>query len=150
MASSPYMIKHVYGFFRYNRKKKLTLATWFLTGFHRFTILTVKPKRLQPYWGVQGEESPQTDTPQHYREALRIAREVIRISNKTPWESKCLVRALTAQDLIHRKGIETTLYLGVGKDEKGAMIAHAWLRCGELYVMGGDGSPYSTVAKFRK
>lgn len=144
------MIKRVYRFIRYNHKKKLTLAIWFLTAFHRLTILLVKPKKLQPYWGVQGEESPQTDTPEHYRQALRIAREVIRVSNKTPWESMCLVRALTTQDLVHRKGIETTLYLGVGKDEKGAMIAHAWIRCGEIYLTGGDGSQYSTVAKFRK
>lgn len=150
MASSHIMLRHIYRFFRYNRKKKLTLAIWVLTAFHRATILLIPPKKLQPYWGTQGEESPETDTVQNYRQAVRIAREVIRISDKTPWESKCLVRALTTQDLVHRKGIETTLYLGVGKDENGKMIAHAWIRCGEIYLTGGNGSQYSMVAKFRK
>lgn len=150
MASSLYMIKSIYRFLRYNRRKKLTLAIWVLTAYHRLTILLIPPKKLQPHWGIQGEESPEKDTPEHYRQAVRIAREVIRIADKTPWESKCLVRALTTQDLVHRKGIETTLYLGVGKDENGKMIAHSWIRCGEIYLTGGDGSTYSMVAKFRK
>ena len=47
-----------------------------------------------------------------------------------------------------RGGIHSTLYLGVGKDE-GKMIAHAWLRCGQMYVTGGNGSSYAMVAKFR-
>lgn len=150
MASSLIMLKRVYRFLRYNRKKKLTLAIWFLTAFYRALILLVPPKKLQPYWGIQGEESAQTDTVANYRQAVRIAKEVVRIADKTPWESKCLVRALTTQRLVHRKGIETTLYLGVGKDENGKMIAHAWIRCGEIYLTGGDGSQYSTVAMFRK
>lgn len=150
MASSLIMLKRVYRFLRYNRKKKLTLAIWFLTAFYRALILLVPPKKLQPYWGIQGEESAQTDTVANYRQAVRIAKEVVRIADKTPWESKCLVRALTTQRLVHRKGIETTLYLGVGKDDNGKMIAHAWIRCGEIYLTGGDGSQYSTVARFRK
>ena len=150
MASSLTMLKRIYRFLRYNHKKKLTLAIWVLTAYYRALILLVPPKKLQPYWGIQGEESAQTDTVANYRQAVRIAKEVVRIADKTPWESKCLVRALTTQRLVHRKGIETTLYLGVGKDENGKMIAHAWIRCGEIYLTGGDGSQYSTVAMFRK
>ena len=36
----------------------------------------------------------------------------------TPWESKCLVRAMTAKKMMKKRGYKTTLYLGVGKDEK--------------------------------
>ena len=50
--------------------------------------------------------------------------------------------------LLKEAGIHSTLYLGVGKDE-GKMIAHAWLRCGQMYVTGGNGSSYAMVAKFR-
>ena len=28
------------------------------------------------------------------------------------------------------------------------MVAHAWLRCGKMYVTGGDGTGYSIVDKF--
>lgn len=144
------MLKRIYRFLRYNKKKKLTLVIWVLTAYYRALILLVPPKKLQPHWGAQGEESAKTDTVENYRQAVRIAREVVRIADKTPWESKCLVRALTTQKLVHRKGIETTLYLGVGKDDNGKMIAHAWIRCGEIFLTGGDGSQYSTVAMFRK
>ncbi len=37
----------------------------------------------------------------------------------TPWESKCLVRAMTAKKMMKKRGYKTTLYLGVGKDEEG-------------------------------
>ena len=82
-----------------------------------------------------------------YRGRIRLAR-VNRITEHTLWESKCLVRAMTARKLLKEAGIHSTLYLGVGKDE-GKMIAHAWLRCGQMYVTGGNGSSYAMVAKFR-
>jgi hypothetical protein len=55
---------------------------------------------------------------------------------------------MTARKLLMKKHISSTLYLGVGKDND-QMIAHAWLRCGNMYVTGGDGKNYSMVAKFR-
>lgn len=138
----------VVGFLRSNRHKRRTLAVWGLAAFYRCQMLFIPSKKLEKYWGERGVESPEEDTYEHYRYAYVISKEVGRISDKTPWESKCLVRALTARHFLHRKGIVTTLYLGVGKDEKGKMIAHAWLRCGKMFVTGGDGSKYATVAKF--
>ena len=34
------------------------------------------------------------------------------------------------------------------KIEDGKMVAHAWLRCGEMYVTGGNGAEYAMVDKF--
>ena len=135
-------------FIKNNDRKRRTLAIWYLTAFYRAQMLMIPSKKLQKNWGESGKESPETDLTVNYRYAYVVARDVSRIADHTPWESKCLVRALTARYLLHRKGIKTTLYLGVGKDENGKMIAHSWLRCGELYVSGGDGSNYATVAKF--
>ena len=83
------------------------------------------------------------------RQAARIAQIVGKVCDKTPWESKCLVRALAAQRLLCRRGLSSTLYLGCGMEE-GKMVAHAWLRFGEMYVTGGDGGGYTTVARFCK
>ena len=139
---------NVIRFFKINKNKKMTLAIYGLTAFYRAQMLLIPSKILQKHWGKKNEESPNEETIEHYRYAYRVSREVDRIADKTPWESKCLVRALTARFLLHRKDIFTTLYLGVGKDENGVMVAHAWLRCGERYVTGGDGSSYATVARF--
>ena len=76
-----------------------------------------------------------------------MSRIVDRICSKAPWESKCLVRALTAQKILKKKGIHSTMYLGCGLND-GKMVAHAWLRCGEMYVTGGNGSEYAIVDKF--
>lgn len=106
-------------------------------------------KRLKCRWGAEGEESPkEADVPQ-YLYAKKVSYAVDQVCQKTKWESKCLVRALTAQKLLRRKKIATTLYLGCGLDENGKMIAHAWLRCGKMYVTGGDGRDYAIVDKFR-
>ena len=41
------------------------------------------------------------------------------------------------------------MYLGCKMNE-GKMVAHAWLRCGAMYVTGGDGvaNGYAVVDKF--
>lgn len=121
---------------------------WILCAFYRMQMLLVPSKILEKGWGEKGKESPPTDTKEHYWHARRISEEVNRVAEKTPWESKCLVRALTARKFLYARGIESTMYLGVGKDEDGKMVAHAWVRVGEGYVTGGDGTGYAVVAKF--
>ena len=136
------------GFFKHNKHKRRTLAIWYLTAFYRAQMLLIPAKKMQKNWGISGKESSDKDITWHYRYAYSVARDVSRIADKTPWASKCLVRALTTRYFLRRKGIVTTMYLGVGKDEQQKMVAHCWLRCGELYVSGGNGEGYATVAKF--
>ena len=138
----------LYGFIRYNKRKKMTLAVYALTAFYRLTILIVPSTFQQRFWGKSGEESQMSESKSNYYYARIVSRYVNAVADRTPWESKCLVRALTARKLLVRKKISCTLYLGVGKDENGTMIAHSWLRCGEYYVTGGNGKDYAMVAKF--
>lgn len=140
---------NVLGFIKSNKKKHITLLVWLYTGVFRFLILLIPMKYLRRLFGKEGEESSQEATIEEYRYAKTISIYVNRSAEKTIWKSKCLVRALTAQKLLHRKNIDSTLYLGVGK-ENDKMIAHAWLRCGRFYVTGGDGSGYAVVAKYRR
>lgn len=71
-------------------------------------------------------------------------------SRYTFWESECLVKAMAGMKMLERRGIESTLYLGVAKDKKG-LSAHAWLRSGEFYVSGSDGMEnFTVVEKFAK
>ena len=132
------LIRRGIRFIKYNEHKSLTLLAWIYSA-----------KRLKCRWGAEGEESPkEADVPQ-YLYAKKVSYAVDQVCQKTKWESKCLVRALTAQKLLRRKKIATTLYLGCGLNENGKMIAHAWLRCGKMYVTGGDGRDYAIVDKFR-
>mgnify|MGYP003171684860 CR=1 FL=1 len=122
------------GFLWKNPWKKETLLTYYYSAIFRMQLLLLPPGKLRKGWGRENEESAQI---------------VGKVCDKTPWESKCLVRALAAQRLLCRRGLSSTLYLGCGMEE-GKMVAHAWLRFGEMYVTGGDGGGYTTVARFCK
>ena len=145
------IIGRIYRFIRYNKHKKLTLKAWMLSAYYRFQMLYTDTAKLNKKWGIEGEESPEDVTLREYRICRNVAYSVHRVCSKTKWQSKCLVRALTAQRLLAEKGIESTLYLGCKMDENQEMVAHAWLRVGKAYVSGGNGAEdgYAIVDKFR-
>ena len=63
---------------------------------------------------------------------------VERMADNTLWESACLPQAMAAQNMLKRRGISSTLYLGLntqGRHRPG-QEAHAWLRCGEFILTG--------------
>ena len=67
--------------------------------------------------------------------AIRIALRVV--PKCVPWKSKCLDQAMTAQRMLKRRGLQSTLYFGVVRaKEGGALNAHAWLRCGDRWMVG--------------
>lgn len=142
-----HIFKRLWRFIKYNKFKRLSLLCWIYSAWYRFSVLHIDSKRLHKKWGAEGEESPDDETLDTYRYAKKVSYCVNQICSKTAWESKCLVRALTAQKLLKRKKISTTLYLGCAEKD-GKMVAHAWLRCGRLYVTGGDGTGYTIVDKF--
>lgn len=135
--------------FSIDNKLKLEFIQAFIyTGFYRAFILFVPFNKLRKRMGKHKEESALIEDKEVYRQASHISWVVTLIASKTPWESKCLVQALTAQRMLKSRGISTTIYLGVRKDEN-EMKAHAWLRCGEYYVTGGAiREQYIVVAKF--
>lgn len=73
------------------------------------------------------------------------------MSKYTIWESMCLVKAIAAMKMLERRKIESTLYLGTGKDERGMLIAHAWLRSGPYYITGFEVmNRFTVVGTFAK
>ena len=142
------MLKRIIDFFRYNGEKWMTISVYIYAAYYRMCILFVPMPKLEKRMGIRGEESPENETPENIKLAKLVRFHVNRVTGHTPWESKCLVQALTARRILKKKNINTTLYLGVMK-ENNEMKAHAWLRCGELYVTGGDGSSFGMVAKFK-
>jgi hypothetical protein len=93
-------------------------------------------------------ESPKDD-PGNRSYIWRVGWAIAVMSRYTPWESKCLVQAVTAKLLLRRYRLHNTLYLGVARDPEKKMIAHAWLRTGEWMVTGAHRSgEYTIVASF--
>lgn len=143
--------KKVKVFLKYlDRRTKLDFIKAYLyAGFFRAFILFVPFDKLKKRMGKVKTESAKDVDESTYKEAYRIAWLVNKACSNTPWESKCLVRALTAQKLLKAKNISTTIYLGVRKDQNNKMIAHAWTRCGKAFITGGENKDgFAVVAKF--
>lgn len=90
-------------------------------------------------------ESPTTDEPDQHEDVHRLSRAVVTMSRHTPWESQCLTQALAGKMMLKRRGIASTLYLGVMKDGDTGLSAHAWLRSGTFILTGGPEQERFTV-----
>lgn len=118
-------------------------------GLARLAINTVPFARLTRRLGPSGIESAPEIPDSELVEARRIAWAVQTASCYTPWKSNCLPGAIAAKHLLRRRGIASTLYLGAAFKARTELEAHAWLRCGSLYVTGGAGHlRFGTVAVF--
>jgi hypothetical protein len=118
-------------------------------GIARLAIIVVPFKYLSRILGEKMAESPDSIDRVSYRKAAVIGWTVEKMSWHTPWESKCLVKAITAQIFLRLRGLSSTLYLGLDRDQDRQLSAHAWLRCGELYVTGAqEKESFRAVAQF--
>jgi hypothetical protein len=76
-----------------------------------------------------------TLTPERLAAADRIRAAIRRAARS--W-AVCLPQALAANWMLHRRGIESTVCLGVRRNPTGGrMDAHAWLRVGQSILIGG-------------
>jgi adenylylsulfate kinase len=129
--------------------QRLLVQAAVLLGLARLAINTVSFARLTRHFGPSGVESASEATGPELDEARRVAWAVHTAGRHTPWKSNCLPSALAAKFLLGRRGIASTLYLGAAFKARTELEAHAWLRCGPLYVTGGAGQlRFGTVAVF--
>lgn len=148
MKKIRHYLQLLYNFIFKNHEKIMTIQALFVSAYYYRCITRTPAKKLEERFGKRGVESDREESLENLKLAVRVGNRVARVTTKAPWETKCLCRAWTAQYLLKKRHVHSTMYLGVGKDETGKMVAHAWLRCGQVFVTGGNGSEYTTVAKF--
>lgn len=125
------------------RRKKMLFEALILSGYYRFLILHRTFAKISPSIGILGHETAKTERKD--AAVCEVSWAVAAICSRTPWESKCLVQALTAKKMLNWRGLPCTLYMGVALQENGEMKAHAWLCCGSEYVTGGSAAHQFTV-----
>ena len=137
-------------FFKLSWKIQLLLIGSFcLMGIVRLTILVLPFRYITPLMGKQMIESPKGINPKLLDKAVKVGWAINKMSSFTPWESKCLVRAFTAQIILQMLRIPSTLYLGLARDDAKQLLAHAWLRCGRLTITGAkECESFKAVAQF--
>ncbi len=125
----------------------LFIEAWVRLGLARFAIKRGTFRNLHTPWGVPMYETFRAPHPDRAT-AIRISRAIERASRVTPWVSNCLPQAMTAKQMLQKRGLRSTLYLGLATDKNGKILAHAWLRCGAFYVTGGRGQGFTVVGAF--
>lgn len=131
------------------RIKLLLLGSLCLMGIVRLAILVLPFRCLTQFMGEKMAESPSEINPKLLSRAVTVGWYVNKLSNFTPWESKCLVRAFTAQIILKLLRIPSTLYFGMAKTDSNQLLAHAWLRCGNLTITGArERERFKAVAQF--
>ncbi len=121
----------------YSERNRFFVAYFTTTIFS--LLLAFTPKRfVLKRIGLQGVESP-SDIPEENRIiAGRVAKSIRRTTRYSPWRITCFAKGITAKYLLKRKGIASTLYLGISKEGVNKLTAHAWLRCGSVIVTGKE------------
>ena len=141
--------ERVHRFLALNREeRRLFLEAWLRLGLMRAAIRIGSLKRLTTSLDQHAARSDPLPPlpPAKRRLAVQISRAVIRAAAHTPWESACLAQALAAQRMLRRRNIPGALYLGIIKgDATRPMRAHAWVRCGDLFITGAEGHRAFTV-----
>ena len=72
---------------------------------------------------------------------LKLIKVAIRRANKLSfWKNVCLVQSLAASWMLQRRGIKSTLRIGVNRDSRKELVAHAWLMVQDFEIVpqGGE------------
>jgi hypothetical protein len=138
--------------------KALAAESLVMLAAARFLVKTTPRERLASRMG--GVPANQTDymapvdasNPLRSEQGVtgaRVGVMVERAARTTWWRSMCLEKALAGKWMLRRRGIASTMYMGVAK--RGTeFVAHAWL-VGEGQTLTGAGKTvYATLAAFRE
>ena len=121
-------------------EKGLYLETTFWLGISRLEILILPFRWIAPFLGQHMASSDGNNENRDRQTVISVSRAILTMSRHLPWESKCLVQAISGKMMLSRRKIPSTLYLGVAKKEDGDLNAHAWLRVGGIVALGGGWS----------
>ena len=70
-------------------------------------------------------------------------------ARRVPWRAVCFQQGLAAQLMLRRRGYAATLYYGARHDDTGKLVAHVWVRSGDVDVIGcEDVEAYGLLAVF--
>lgn len=131
-------------------EKRLTIKAFAGLLLARLALLLLPFRRISPYLGRLMEKTSSTCSDLERSRSIEVAHAIRRVRRYLPIKCTCLVQAIAGIMILGSEGIPSTLYLGVHRSEAG-LTAHAWLRCGDLYLTGGmEHNNFVAVATFAK
>lgn len=126
-------------FFRRDWGERLLLLEALLwLAWAKLLVHVVPFRYLAPRLGRAQTETPVTISAAERAVAVEVSWAVQATARHVPLRFVCLPQAIAAKWMLRRRGLPSTLYLGVTPDKKSPELlsAHAWLRVGDKVVTG--------------
>ncbi len=114
----------------------------------RLSLRFLPFRQLKPFFNrpVRG---PQVEGRQRERLRKEVAWAIEKAARLLPGETVCFPRGITAQAMLRRRGVSTTLYYGVTTGSKNGSTAHVWVQDGVQGVVGyRDTETYHILARY--
>ena len=136
-------------YFNISREERVLFSrALFLLVVWKAKIVFLPMPAYVKYFGEKGVE---LNFPAEGNEVFikKVQLSIRRADSVLPWKSKCLTEAIATKRMLEFRKIKSTLLLGVAKDEKEKLIAHAWLILGNRIISGERGhEKFTVVQKF--
>lgn len=145
--------KIIKGLSQLSNKERLLavqIAFWLIIGIIYKKIIPFKI--ITKSLGIQGFNPGQDFTPEEQSKILALKNLFCKVAFALPFHATCLVRAFAMAKLLNKEHITRTIYVGVNIDhteEQKEIKAHAWVKCGNIGIIGCDGDvDYKVIGTF--
>jgi hypothetical protein len=101
----------------------------------RLALALIPFRRLTPYF-ERPARVPELTGPERTRQRDAVRRAILAVRWRAPAASTCLHRAIAAQAMLRRRGINATLYYGASRRPGHPLSTHAWVQDGAEGVIG--------------
>ena len=134
-----------------SKERRALLEAVLGLGAARLVVLCLPFRRVSPYLGKHMAQSPTETAPEEREAATLVSWAVNTAARHLPWECWCLARAMTGKWMLNRRGVSSTVYLGLTRGEEKKLAAHAWLRSGDVVLTGAheiERDRYTIISTF--
>ena len=132
---------------RSDRSVLLEALLWLC--WSKLLLLLVPFRWVAPHLGSPQVQSPSRISPEELARAERISWAVQSVARHVPLGLVCLPQAMAAKWMLRRRGLASTLYLGLACPGESKSPAHAWLRAGPKILTGQrESASYVPITTF--
>ncbi|MBI4649371.1 MAG: lasso peptide biosynthesis B2 protein [Bacteroidia bacterium] len=124
-------------FLKINKKERwLFIEALYWSGISTLVIHTLPFRWYVSWLGKPAKEAP-LQSIEGKDEIIRLVQKALKRAKKYVWwKNKCFAQAVAAKKMLRKRGIFTTLYLGLNTKEQNKIDAHAWISLGNIIIIG--------------
>ena len=132
-----------------NAHKLLIMEAVFWLCLAKVAIHAASFRKLSELLGKHMHKAaPSISTTNEKNTVANVSYAIWTASESLPFGAKCLVRATAGKWMLWRHGYASTLFLGATMNDEKGLHAHAWLKCGDIFVAGFNGHQEFKVVSY--